>query len=127
MADAVKATGATASCVFVPPPAVESAVMEAAEAGIEFIAVITEGVPAQDEARFYNRLREDFPNLRLLGPNCPGHHHPGRVQYRHYRRRDCHARRAGRHRQTVGHADLPGAVRADAEGHRRHDLRGHRR
>jgi succinyl-CoA synthetase alpha subunit len=77
MAEAVKATGATASCVFVPPPAVESAVMEAAEAGIEFIAVITEGVPAQDEARFYNRLREDFPGLRLLGPNCPGIITPG--------------------------------------------------
>ena len=77
MADAVTATGATASCVFVPPPAVESAVMEAAEAGVEFIAVITEGVPAQDEARFYNRLREDFPNVRLLGPNCPGIITPG--------------------------------------------------
>ena len=77
MAEAVKATGATASCVFVPPPAVESAVMEAAEAGIQFIAVITEGVPAQDEARFYNRLREDFPKLRLLGPNCPGIITPG--------------------------------------------------
>jgi succinyl-CoA synthetase alpha subunit len=77
MAEAVAATGATASCVFVPPPAVESAVMEAAEAGIEFIAVITEGVPAQDEARFYNRLREDFPKLRLLGPNCPGIITPG--------------------------------------------------
>ena len=77
MAEAVAATGATASCVFVPPPAVESAVMEAAEAGIEFIAVITEGVPAQDEARFYNRLREDFPRVRLLGPNCPGIITPG--------------------------------------------------
>jgi succinyl-CoA synthetase alpha subunit len=77
MAEAVNETGATASCVFVPPPAVESAVMEAAEAGIDFIAVITEGVPAQDEARFYNRLREDFPRLRLLGPNCPGIISPG--------------------------------------------------
>jgi succinyl-CoA synthetase alpha subunit len=77
MAEAVKATAATASCVFVPPPAVESAVMEAAEAGIEFIAVITEGVPAQDEARFYNRLRADFPKVRLLGPNCPGIITPG--------------------------------------------------
>jgi succinyl-CoA synthetase alpha subunit len=51
--------------------------MEAAEAGIEFIAVITEGVPAQDEARFYNRLRADFPRVRLLGPNCPGIITPG--------------------------------------------------
>src|SRR5882672_9820852 len=72
MKEAVKATGATASCVFVPAPAVESAVMEAAESGVVFIAVITEGVPAQDEARFYNRLRQEFPKVRLLGPNCPG-------------------------------------------------------
>src|SRR5260370_22568864 len=75
--EAVAATGATASCVFVPAPGVESAVMESAEAGIAFIAVITEGVPAQDEARFYNRLREDFPSVRLLGPNCPGIITPG--------------------------------------------------
>src|SRR5437868_11622134 len=78
MAEAVKETGATASCVFVPPPFVESAVMESAEAGITFIAVITEGVPAQDEARFFNRLRQDFPNVRLLGPNCPGIISPGK-------------------------------------------------
>jgi succinyl-CoA synthetase alpha subunit len=71
-ADAVAATGATASCIFVPAPGVESAVMEAAEAGVTFIVVITEGVPAQDEARFFNRLKRDFPNVRLLGPNCPG-------------------------------------------------------
>src|SRR5881398_1556894 len=49
--EAIDATGATASCVFVPAPGVESAVTESAAAGIGFIAVITEGVPAQDEAR----------------------------------------------------------------------------
>src|ERR1041385_3206976 len=76
--EAVEKTGATASCVFVPAPGVESAVMESAEAGIGFIAVITEGVPAQDEARFYNRLRQDFPRVRLLGPNCPGVISPGK-------------------------------------------------
>jgi succinyl-CoA synthetase alpha subunit len=76
--EAVERTGATASCVFVPAPFVESAVIEAAEAGISFIAVITEGVPAQDEARFFNRLQEDFPNSRLLGPNCPGIITPGK-------------------------------------------------
>src|SRR6185437_9470434 len=75
--EAVDKTGATASCVFVPAPGVESAVMEAAEAGITFIAVITEGVPAQDEARFFNRLRRDFPEVQLLGPNCPGIITPG--------------------------------------------------
>jgi succinyl-CoA synthetase alpha subunit len=78
MKEAVAATGATASCIFVPAPGVEGAVMEAAEAGISFIAVITEGVPAQDEARFYNRLRRDFPHVRLLGPNCPGIITPGK-------------------------------------------------
>jgi succinyl-CoA synthetase alpha subunit len=72
VAEAVKTTGATASCIFVPAPGVEGAVMEAAEAGINFIVVITEGVPAQDEARFYNRLRQDYASVRLLGPNCPG-------------------------------------------------------
>src|SRR5207248_6149387 len=76
--EAVERTGATASCVFVPAPFVESAVMESAEAGITFVAVITEGVPAQDEARFYNRLREAFPDVRLLGPNCPGIISPGK-------------------------------------------------
>jgi succinyl-CoA synthetase alpha subunit len=76
--EAVEQTGASASCVFVPAPFVESAVLEAAEAGISFIAVITEGVPAQDEARFFNRLQEDFPTARLLGPNCPGIITPGK-------------------------------------------------
>ena len=42
--------------------------MEAAEAGIEFIVCITEGVPAHDEAWFYNKLRRDFPAVQLLGP-----------------------------------------------------------
>jgi succinyl-CoA synthetase alpha subunit len=77
--ESVEKAGATASCIFVPAPGVESAVMEAAEAGITFIAVITEGVPAQDEARFYNRLRQDFPQVRLLGPNCPGIISPGKA------------------------------------------------
>lgn len=76
--EAVDQAGATASCIFVPAPGVESAVMEAAEAGITFIVVITEGVPAQDEARFYNRLKRDFPKVRLLGPNCPGIISPGK-------------------------------------------------
>ena len=76
--DAVAETGATASCIFIPAPGVASAVMEAAEGGVEFIVVITEGVPAHDEARFYNRLKRDHPNVQLLGPNCPGIISPGR-------------------------------------------------
>ena len=76
--EAVQATGANTSCIFVPAPGVESAVIEAAEGGVSFIAVITEGVPAQDEARFFNRLKRDFPHVRLLGPNCPGIITPGK-------------------------------------------------
>ena len=75
--EAVAATGANASCIFIPAPRVFSAVMDAAEAGIEFVACITEGVPAHDEARFFNMLQRDFPGVRLLGPNCPGIITPG--------------------------------------------------
>ena len=78
VADAVAATGATASFVAVPPKAAPAAILEAAEAGIEFIVCITEGIPAQDEAKLYNRLVRDFPHTRLLGPNCPGVISPGK-------------------------------------------------
>ena len=76
--EAVEATGANASCVFIPAPGVLNAVMDAAEGGVEFIVVITEGVPAQDEAWFFNKLRRDYPQVRLLGPNCPGIISPGK-------------------------------------------------
>ena len=78
VADAVAETGANASCIFIPAPGVRSAVMEAAEGGVEFIVCITEGVPAHDEAWFFNKLRDDFPNVQLLGPNCPGIISPGK-------------------------------------------------
>ncbi len=78
VADAVKETGANASCIFIPAPGVRDAVMEAAEGGVTFIACITEGVPAHDEAWFYNKLKRDFPHVRLLGPNCPGIISPGK-------------------------------------------------
>ncbi|HEY1118893.1 MAG TPA: succinate--CoA ligase subunit alpha [Acidimicrobiales bacterium] len=78
VAEAVAETGATASCIFIPAPGVKDAVMEAAEGGVEFIVVITEGVPAHDEAWFYNKLERDFPNVQLLGPNCPGIISPGK-------------------------------------------------
>jgi len=77
--DAVAETGANASCIFIPAPGVRAAVMEAAEGGIEFIVCITEGVPAQDEAWFYNKLQRDFPSVQLLGPNCPGIISPGKA------------------------------------------------
>ena len=78
VAEAKAATGATASFVAVPPKAAAAAILEAAAAGIEFIVCITEGIPAQDEAKVYNTLIRDFPNTRLLGPNCPGIISPGK-------------------------------------------------
>jgi succinyl-CoA synthetase alpha subunit len=77
-AEAVKATGADASFVAVPPKAAPGAILDAAEAGIPFIVCITEGIPAQDEARVFNTLLRDFPGTRLLGPNCPGIISPGK-------------------------------------------------
>jgi len=78
VADAVAETGANASCIFIPAAGVRSAVMEAAEGGVTFIVCITEGVPAQDEAWFFNKLQRDFPDVQLLGPNCPGIISPGK-------------------------------------------------
>ena len=76
--EAVAETGANASRVFIPAPGVSDAVLEAAEGGIEIVVVITEGVPAHDEAYFFNRLKRDYPGTRLLGPNCPGIISPGK-------------------------------------------------
>lgn len=75
---AVATTGATASFIAVPPKAAPAAILEAARAGIGFVVCITEGVPAQDEARVFATLQRDFPKTRLLGPNCPGIISPGK-------------------------------------------------
>ena len=79
VAEAKAATGATASCIFIPAAGVRGAVLEAAEAGMELVVVITEGVPAHDEAYFYNKVRRDHPDTRILGPNCPGLISPGKA------------------------------------------------
>jgi succinyl-CoA synthetase alpha subunit len=72
VADAVAGTGATATMVIVPAAGAASAVLEAAEAGLELIVAVTEGIPVHDEARFYNQVQRDYPSSRILGPNCPG-------------------------------------------------------
>ena len=77
VSEAVARTAATASFVVVPPPAAPAAILEAAEAGVALVVCITEGIPAQDEAATYNRLRRDFAGTRLIGPNCPGVITPG--------------------------------------------------
>ena len=127
VAEAVKETGATASFISVPPRGAADAIMEAAEAGIAFIVCITEGIPAQDEAVAYNRLVEEFPGTRLLGPELPRDHQPREVQHRHHLGRHRAAGRAGGDRLALGHADLPGPARALAAGHRPDHLRRHRR
>ena len=78
VAEAVAATGADASFVAVPPTAAPAAILEAASAGVGFVVCITEGIPAQDEAKVFNTLVRDHPGTRLLGPNCPGIISPGK-------------------------------------------------
>src|ERR1039457_1329272 len=76
--EAVEATGATASFIAVPPKFASAAILEAAQGGISLIVCITEGIPAHDEAVTFNRLVEEHPGVRLIGPNCPGIISPGK-------------------------------------------------
>ncbi|MBY0513783.1 MAG: succinate--CoA ligase subunit alpha [Gemmataceae bacterium] len=79
VAEAVRATGATASMVFVPPGGAADSIMEAADAGITLIVAITEGVPVLDMARAKRYLKAK-PTVRLVGPNCPGVITPGQCK-----------------------------------------------
>jgi len=72
VAEAKEATGATVSMILVPAPGAAAAVREAAAAEMDLVVCLTEGVPAQDEAAYYNEVKRNHPNVRLLGPNCPG-------------------------------------------------------
>ena len=77
--EAVQEAGANTSAVYVPPPFAADAIMESAAAGIELIVAITEGVPVLDMMRVKHFLA-DFPNTRLVGPNCPGVISPGKTK-----------------------------------------------
>jgi len=76
VAQAVKETGANASVIFVPPPFAADAILEAADAGVQLIITITEGIPVMDMVKV-KRVLQTKPNVRLLGPNCPGVITPG--------------------------------------------------
>jgi len=76
--EAVQQQGATASVIYVPPAFAAGAIMEAADAGIDFIVAITEGIPVLDMTRAYAYVRDC--GARLLGPNCPGLISPGKAK-----------------------------------------------
>ncbi|HVC85345.1 MAG TPA: succinate--CoA ligase subunit alpha [Solirubrobacteraceae bacterium] len=76
--EAVAATAANTAMIFVPPPFAADSILEAAESGIATIIAITEGIPAHDELRVYTHLRRT-PQVRLIGPNCPGVLSPGKA------------------------------------------------
>ena len=73
--EAVQATGANASMIFVPPPFAADSILEAVDAGIEVIACITEGIPVLDMMKVKAAI--SGTNVRLIGPNCPGVITPG--------------------------------------------------
>ena len=74
--DAVAETGANTSMIFVPPRFAADAILEAADAGVELVVCITEGIPVHDMLRVYTHLRRG--TTRLIGPNCPGVLSPGK-------------------------------------------------
>jgi succinyl-CoA synthetase alpha subunit len=76
VADAISATGADVSVIFVPPAFTKAAVVEAVDAGIPLVVIITEGVPVADTAEFFAYAQEK--GVRLIGPNCPGLISPGK-------------------------------------------------
>ncbi|MBL9138024.1 MAG: succinate--CoA ligase subunit alpha [Verrucomicrobiales bacterium] len=75
VSEAVRQTGATASAVFVPPPVAADAILEGADAGLELVVAITEGIPVVDMIRVKRAMRG--LKTRLIGPNCPGVVTPG--------------------------------------------------
>ena len=76
VADAVRETGANTSVIYVPPMFAADAIMEAADAGVQLVVAITEGVPVLDMTRVYPYVKEK--GVRLIGPNCPGLISPGK-------------------------------------------------
>ena len=105
--DAKAATGATASCIYVPPPFAADSILEAIDAEMELIVAITEGIPVLDMVRVKRALQGS--KSRLIGPNCPGVLTPGGVQDRYHAGLDLPERIGGRC-LTFGYAHLRGGA-----------------
>ncbi len=108
---AMKETGADVSVVFVPPRFAKDAVIEAIDAEIGLVVVITEGVPVHDSAYFWAHACANGNKTRIIGPNCPGIISPGQSNAGII---PADITGPGEHRAgvQVGHADLPDDVRA---------------
>ncbi len=78
--DARRDAGATCSLIFVPPAFAADAIMEAADAGVELIVCITEGIPVNDMMKAHDFLKKHGKGSRLIGPNCPGIITPGEAK-----------------------------------------------
>ncbi|HET9136853.1 MAG TPA: succinate--CoA ligase subunit alpha [Candidatus Kapabacteria bacterium] len=78
VAEGVKATGANATCIFVPPAFAADAILEAEAAGVALIVCITEGIPVKDMVAVHEVLRHS--KTRMIGPNCPGVISPGKAK-----------------------------------------------
>jgi succinyl-CoA synthetase alpha subunit len=79
MKDAVEQAQADTAFIIVPASIAGASVLEAAAAGIQFIVCVTEHIPAHEQARVYNTLKDQYPNTRMLGPNCAGILSPGKA------------------------------------------------
>ena len=121
VAEAVKQTGATVSAMFVPPPFAADAILEGADAGLDLVVAITEGIPVNDMIRVKRAMQGR--KTRLIGPNCPGIVTPGdrqgfprRLPHRH-RARLHSQKRQHRRRLPQRHPDIRGGLAAHPRGY----------
>ncbi len=78
--DAVRETGANCSLIFVPAPFAADAIVEALDSGIKLVVCITEGIPVKDMMMVKDYMKKNYPDAKLIGPNCPGLITPGEAK-----------------------------------------------